>query len=207
MVESGIRVAPAAAGVWLAPIFSPGGRAAAASATNAAGYLAGRKQDRVARTLTKVVEEVERRTKAGDEVRGDIANDDSDDAVLFESVVDAAAQGIEEKKCEVIANVYAAIAFESTIPIVDAFLYIRESGKLHGANWSSSSTYSTRTAARSGPPSHDEGDEERNVTESRRRPAAFLAELAELRATLELVGDGIPGGQVHIPQNVSAALK
>jgi hypothetical protein len=207
VVEAGIRIGAAAAGGWLFPVFGVEGGAAAAEAISEAGtaavaYLAGRKRDRVARTLTEVSEKSRTRTEAGEKIRREIIDGDSEDAVvLFEAVVEAAALSIEERKCEVIANVYSAVAFDPTISVADALLYI---ARIRACSWRQLTVVQylldeDRSQERA---AIARSDEERNVSEPRRRPAAFLAELSELGATLELIGTGVPGGTAQNPNNL-----
>jgi hypothetical protein len=207
IVEAGIRISAAGAGGWLSPLFGVEGGAAAAEAISEAGtaavaYLAGRKRDRVARTLTGVSENARVRKEAGEQVRSDIIDSDSGGAiVLFEAVVEAAAQSIEERKCEVIANVYSAVAFDPTISIEDALHYI---GRIRDCSWRQLTVVQylldeDRSQERA---AIAREDEQRNVSEPRRRPAAFLAELSALGATLELIGTGVPGGTAQNPNNL-----
>ncbi|HSS43476.1 MAG TPA: hypothetical protein VLK37_13115 [Solirubrobacterales bacterium] len=97
------------------------------------GRLEAWEQERVARTLSQVNEEVVKREENGEEVRPEIADPDSEGAkTVFESVVDAAAHSIEERKCEVIANLYTSIAFDASVSISNALLYVK---RVREASW------------------------------------------------------------------------
>ncbi|MGH2973246.1 MAG: hypothetical protein ACRDLL_00035 [Solirubrobacterales bacterium] len=105
----------------------------------AVAFLGDRKGERVSRTLIEISDEAATRIAAGEEVRTDIADPESDDAsALFEAVIEAAAQSVEDRKCAVIANVYASIAFDSSITIADALLTWSGSGLVPGASSSRS---------------------------------------------------------------------
>jgi hypothetical protein len=85
------------------------------------------------RTLVAVAERIKGQRKRGAIVRDDFADSaNGDAAALFEAVVAAAAQSAEDRKCEVIANVYASILTEPHISIDDALLYLR---RIRGSSW------------------------------------------------------------------------
>jgi hypothetical protein len=134
----GVRVGAAGVGAYLTATLGPEGGAAAAETLAQAGeavvgWLAERSQGRVARTLLAVSEEAAGRRSRGESLREDLANPQSGDAAaLFEAVVEAAAQSAEDRKCEVIANAYASIAFDPLMSIDDALLYVR---RIQDSSW------------------------------------------------------------------------
>jgi hypothetical protein len=129
-IQAGVRIGAAAAGGWLSTVLGPEAGPAVAETISEAGvaavaFLDDRKSDRVSRTLIEISDEAATRIAAGEKVRAEIADPESDDATaLFEAVIEAAAQSVEDRKRAVIANVYASIAFDPSITIVDALLYI-----------------------------------------------------------------------------------
>ncbi|HEV2791179.1 MAG TPA: hypothetical protein VGV69_07765, partial [Solirubrobacterales bacterium] len=142
--------------------------------------------------------EVQRRQEEGDVVRPEIADADSEGArTIFETVVDAAARSIEEKKCAVIANIYASVAFDPTVSVSDALLYVR---RVRDASWRQLVALRYFEVP--------ERQEERELIgvagaegEARISPALGV-ELSEAGRGLELIGIGQPGGAVANPSNV-----
>jgi hypothetical protein len=134
-IQAGVRIGAAAAGGWLSIVLGPEAGPAIAETISEAGvaavaFLGG---ERVSRTLIEISDEAATRIAAGEEVRTDIADPESDDAsALFEAVIVAAAQSVEDRKCAVIANVYASIAFYSLITIADALLYVE---RIRACSW------------------------------------------------------------------------
>jgi hypothetical protein len=138
ILGAGTRISAAGSSVYLAKIFGP-----AAGVTMAQGLaelgemLVGALVDwewrRISRTLTNFKRQVDERLDAGEEVRDEIADPESPGAIsVFESVIDAAARSIEEKKCDLIANVYATVTFDHAISVDDALLYLR---RIRSASW------------------------------------------------------------------------
>lgn len=203
--EAGVRISAAAAGGWLSTVLGPEAGAATAETiseigTNTVGFLMARRRDRVEKTLTAASDEAARRIDDGEEVDPEFVEGD-EAGVLFEAVVDAAAQAFDERKCAVIANVYAAAAFEPGISPSDALLYVK---RIREASWRQLVVLQYLLDDRRSEERFQiaQRDGRRNVTEPRRRPAALMAELAELGGTLELIGSGVPGGSVQNPQNI-----
>lgn len=139
LAKSGIRIGAAAAGGYLGAILGPEGGSGAGQALSEAGeslvdYVLDRRQkDRVAGVLQRAVEQIEERRGAGEEVReefGDLGREDA--AAVFESVVDAAARSFEGKKAEAIANFYAEVAFDESVSVADALLYLR---RIRDCSW------------------------------------------------------------------------
>lgn|GEM_PF-2111334 len=132
------RIAAAGSGTYLAMLLGPAGGAVIAQALGELGdALVGKLVDwelrRVHRMLTGVRTQIDERVASGEQVRDDISDPASSGAqAVFESVVEAAARSIEEKKCDLIANFYASVAFDNTIPIDDALLYLR---RIRAASW------------------------------------------------------------------------
>jgi hypothetical protein len=98
------------------------------------GFVESRAQHRVARTLKSTSDQIADRLADGEEVRIEISDvENSDEArSLFESVVEAAAESSEEKKCKLIANFYANVALDQGVSIDDALLYLR---RIRAASW------------------------------------------------------------------------
>lgn len=199
-IEAGIQISAAGAGGLMSTVLGPEsgaaiGEAIAQAATAAVAWLGRKKQERVSRTLAQVSEETARRIAAGEPVRPEIAEGE-DAAALFEEVVEAAAQSIEEKKCAVLANVYAEIAFDPAISIPDALLLV---GRIRACSWRQLVALQFLVA--------DDREEERQRIlvageEGDIDIAPILsAEFSELGATLELIGSGIPGGRVSRPES------
>jgi hypothetical protein len=132
------RIAAAGSGTYLAMLLGPAGGAVTAQALGELGdTLVGKLIDwelrRVQRMLTGVKTQIDERVSSGEQVREELSDPDSPGAqAVFESVVEAAARSIEEKKCDLIANFYASVAFDRTIPIDDALLYLR---RVRAASW------------------------------------------------------------------------
>jgi hypothetical protein len=139
LAKSGIRIGAAAAGGYLGTILGPDGGSGAGQALSEVGeslvvYVIDRRQkDRVAGVLQRSVEQIEARRDAGEEVREEIDDLGREDAAaVFESVVDAAARSFEGKKAEAIANFYAEVAFDESVSIADALLYLR---RMRDCSW------------------------------------------------------------------------
>ena len=197
-IEAGIQITAAGAGGLMSTVLGPEGGAAvgeaiAQAATVAVSWLGRRKQDRISRTLTLVSEETARRIAAGEPVRPEIAEGE-DAAALFEEVVEAAAQSVEERNCAVVANVYASIAFDPAISIPDALLLV---GRIRACSWRQLVALQFLVAG-------DREEERQRIqvagNEGDTDIAPMLsAEFSELGSTLELIGSGIPGGRVSRP--------
>jgi hypothetical protein len=131
-------VSSSAAGGYLTTLFGPelgsgAGQALALAAEEAVGFIEQREQSRVAQTLSQVHEEVMRRVATGEAVRDVIADPHGEHAAaIFEAVVDAAARSNEERKCEVIANLYTSVAFDDSVDVGDVLLYVN---RVRGASW------------------------------------------------------------------------
>lgn len=134
----GIRVGAATLNGAFASIMGP--EAAGASAQTLAevgeelvGFVESRAQQRVAQTLKSTSEQIADRLVNGKEVRSEISDLGSDNArSLFESVVEAAVESSEERKCKLIANFYASVALDPSVSVDDALLYLR---RIRAASW------------------------------------------------------------------------
>lgn len=195
-----VRMGAASAGALLASTLGPEGAAATSEALAQAGELAvgwldDRRGGRVERTLRAVSDQVAERRAGGENVRPDFADPENGDAAaLFEAVVVAAADSAEDRKCALLANLYASLAFDTAASIDDALLYVR---RVRDASWrqlvalqyltdDSRSEERERAAAKG-----DEGDAKAS--------APMAAEMEELAETLGLVGVGHEGGIVSPP--------
>lgn len=203
IARSGVRISGVTVGATLSQVLGPeAGAATAQTFTELGELLVGRleawEQRRVARTLRSVKEKVARRKEEGEVVRPEIADPEREDArTVFEVVVDAAARSIEEKKCEVIANVYASIAFDSAVSMSDALLYLR---RVREASWRQLVALRYFEV-----PERQEERELIGVAGSEgtaRIHPALGVELSEAGRSLELIGIGQPGGAVANPSNV-----
>lgn len=195
------RIAATGSGTYLAMLLGPAGGVAAAQALGELGdALVGKLIDwesrRVHRMLTGVKAQIDERVSSGEE----LSNPDSPGAqAVFESIVEAAARSIEEKKCDLIANFYASVAFDKTIAIDGALLYLR---RIRAASWRQLVALryvedETRTQEREliGA-AGAEGD-------ASIHPALGI-ELSELAGRgLELIGIGQDDGSVSDPSSVS----
>lgn len=203
IVRAGVRVTAAGGGAYLAKLFGPGAGASAAQALAEigeviVGALAKWEQRRILRTVDRFKDRVDKRLDAGEQARPAIIDAESDRAAeVFEAVVEAATRSIEEKKCDVIANLYAEVAFDPAVSVDDALLYLR---RIRVASWrqlvalryfeDEARTSERESIAAAG----DEG-------EVRIHPALEL-ELSELGRSLELIGFGQKDGSVANPANV-----
>lgn len=133
-----VRVGAPAAAPLLAATIGPEGAAAVSEAIaqvgeQAVGWLDERRGGRIKRTLEDASEQIADRRDHGDVVRGDWSDPQNGDAAaLFEAVVAAAADSAEDRKCAVIANIYASLAFDAEPTIDDALLFIR---RVREASW------------------------------------------------------------------------
>lgn len=139
LAKSGIRIIAASAGGFLGSLIGPEGGAGAGQGLSELGesvvdyVLDGRQKDRVGKVLSRSVARMEERRAGGEEIReeiGDLRREDA--ASVFEAVVDAAALSFEEKKAKAIANFYAEVAFDKSVSVADALLYLR---RIRGASW------------------------------------------------------------------------
>jgi hypothetical protein len=194
------RAGAAGVGALLASTLGPEGAAATAEVLAQAGesaleWIDDRRGGRVARTLTAVSAQVAERRAAGEIVREDFADPENGDAAaLFEAVVVAAADSAEDRKCAVVANLYASLAFDTTSSIDDALLYVR---RIRDASWrqlvalqylkADSRSDERESAAVRG----DEGEAKASAT--------LAAEMEELAETLGLIGVGQSDGSVTAP--------
>lgn len=132
------RMAAAGSGAYLSKVFGPGGGAAMAQGLADAGEaLIGKLVDwewrRIVRTLTGFRSQLDEQVSFGAQIREEICDPDNAGArAVFESVVEAAARSVEEKKCDLVANFYASVAIDPEIPIDDALLYLR---RIKAASW------------------------------------------------------------------------
>jgi hypothetical protein len=113
-------------------------------------------------------------------------------------VIEAAAQSVEDRKCAVIANVYASIAFDSSITIADALLYVE---RIRACSWRQLVALQFLQAG---------GRERERIVAAGQEGAidiapALSAEFSELGLTLELIGAGIPGGRVSNPSTMGVS--
>jgi len=137
-VRAAIRVGAAALDGAFSKVLGPeaGGATAQALAEvgeTLVGFVESRAQQRVALTLQATSEELAIRRANGQPVRDEIGDLENDAArSLFESVVEAAAESSEEKKCILIANFYANVGTDKTVSIDDALLYLR---RIRAASW------------------------------------------------------------------------
>jgi hypothetical protein len=196
------RVAAAGSGAFLTTLLGPAGGAAAAQALaelgdGLVGALIDWEWRRIQRTLTGFKDQVDERVASGEQVRKEIADPDSPGAIpVFESVIETAARSIEEKKCDLIANFYASVAFDPAVSPQDALLYLR---RIRAASWRQLVALryfedDTRQQEREQiAVAGDEGD-------AKIHPA-LEAELSEAARTLELIGIGQDGGSVANPSN------
>jgi hypothetical protein len=194
------RVGAAGVGGLLTATLGVEGAAATSEALAQAGELAvgwldERRGGRVERTLAAVSDQVVKRRAGGESVRLDFADPENGDAAaLFEAVVAAAADSAEDRKCAVVANIYASLAFDNNSSIDDALLYIR---RVRDTSWrqlvalqylaDESRTEERELAAVKG----EEGDAKAS--------APVAAEMEELAEALGLVGVGQEGGSVVAP--------
>jgi len=138
IVRAGVRTSAAGGGAYLTRLFGPAAAAGAAQALAdvgdmLVGALAGWEKRRILRTVQRFKDTVDGKTDAGVAPRPEIVDPNNPRAAeLFEAVVEAAARSIEEKKCDVIANFYAAVAFDESISIDDALLYLR---RIRASSW------------------------------------------------------------------------
>jgi hypothetical protein len=199
-IQAGVRIGAAAAGGWLGTVLGPEAGPAVAETISEAGvaavaFLDDRKSDRVSRTLIEISDEAATRIAAGEKVRAEIADPESDDATaLFEAVIEAAAQSVEDRKRAVIANVYASIAFDPSITIADALLYIE---RIRACSWRQLVALQFLQAG-------ERAQERERIVAARQDgdidiAPALSAEFSELGLTLELIGTGIPGGRISNP--------
>lgn len=113
-------------------------------------------------------------------------------------MVEAAARSIEEKKCDLIANIYASVAFDGQISADDALLYVR---RIRAASW--------RQLVALRYVEDETRKRERELIgaagaegEARIHPALGI-ELSELAGRgLELIGIGQEDGSVSDPSSV-----
>jgi hypothetical protein len=195
-----IRVGAAAAGPVLTATIGPEGAAAVTEAIAQAGeqvvgWLDERRGGRIKRTLEDASEQIAVRRAKGDTVRADWSDPENGDAAaLFEAVVAAAADSAEDRKCAVLANIYASLAFDSEMTIDDALLCIR---RVRDASWRQLVCLAYLAA--------EDRQEERELAAirgdegeaiARSLPAAEMVELAE---ALGLVGVSQPNGPAAQP--------
>ncbi len=145
--------------------------------------------------MSSVSDQVAERRAAGERIRPDFADPENGDAAaLFEAVIAAAADSAEDRKCAVLANVYASLAFDPTPSIDDALLYVR---RVRDASWRQ--LVSLQYLA------DDSRSEERELAAvegeegNAKASAPIAAEMEGLAETLGLVGVGQDGGGVSSP--------
>jgi hypothetical protein len=197
-----VHVLAAGGGAYLAQLFGPAAAAGAAQALaevgeKLVGVLGKFEARRILRTVTGFKSQVDDRVAAGEAVRADIIDpEDPQAAELFESVVEAAARSIEEKKCDLIANFYASVAFDDQVSVSDALLYLR---RIRASSW--------RQLVALRYFEDDSRAEERELIGAAggegeaRIHAALGTELSELGRSLELIGIGQDDGSVANPAN------
>jgi len=138
ILRAGTRIVAAGGGAYLQQFFGPAAGATVAQVLaevgeELVGALLKWEWRRIHRTLLGFKGQVDERTSTGDQVRREIIDPQSPAAAqLFEAVVEAAARSAEEKKCDLIANFYASVAFDASISIDDALLYLR---RIRAASW------------------------------------------------------------------------
>jgi hypothetical protein len=131
LARAGVRIGSAGLGGYLSTVFGPEAGASVAQSVSEAGeavvgFLEQRSKERVTATFQRLSTEVAERVQSGERVRGDHTDPDSEEAAaVFEAAVQAAARSAEERKCEVVANLYASIAFDRSVSVADALLLFR----------------------------------------------------------------------------------
>jgi hypothetical protein len=201
VVRAGVRVGAAALSGALSTMIGPeaGGASAQALAEigeKLVGFVEARAQRRVARTLQVTSTKIVRYRAEGKEVSADIGDMENGSArSLFESVIEAAAESGEEKKCDVIANFYANVATDEMESVDDALLYLR---RIRAASWRqlvSLRYFEDPERAQERELIGADGSEGEAII----RPALAI-ELSELAGRgLEFIGFGQAGGAVADP--------
>lgn len=136
--QAALRAGSQAVGAALGQILGVEAGAALGQALSDAGnkavdFLRGRAASRAGRTLENVTEQIRDREARGESVRWQLKDDDAGAAIeLFESMLDAAAKSAEERKCEVIANLMASVAFDLSVSTADGLLYLQ---RVRDASW------------------------------------------------------------------------
>lgn len=203
LARASARIGSQSLGVYLGTIVGPEagaavGQAVSEAAEAAVGIWQQRAQERVKRTLLRARALMATRETSGEKVRDDLADENNEAAVaLFESIVQSAAESAEERRCDVIANLYASVAFERAVSIEDALLYVR---RVRECSWRQLVALRYIEA--------EDRQQEREAIgaagaegEARIHPA-LGAELSELARTHELIGIDQDGGSVANPSNV-----
>lgn len=205
VAAAGVRVGSAAAGGYLSTVLGPEAGAAVAetiseAGVQAVGWLEERATDRVTRTLTAASDAVAERIAEGEEIRGELRDQENEGAIaLLESVIEAAVRSAEDRKCLAIANTYAAIAFDLEISIDDALLLVR---RLRDSSWRQLVALVYLSA-------EDRADERFEIFnagiggQTEIRPA-LITELTEMSETLGLVGLKSENGVVGPPSSSGA---
>lgn len=202
LARAGLRIAGGGIGAYLGTVFGPeAGAMVAQSLSEASDALVGRLESneklRLERTLLQINREVSQRQQEGSEVRPEIVDGNSPEAIaLLETVVEAAARSIEEKKAAVVGNMYASIAFDDDVSISDALLYVR---RVREASW-------RQLVALRYFEVEDRLEERQAIgvaggEGSVRIHPALGVELAEVGRGLELIGLGQKDGSVANPAN------
>lgn len=138
IARAGLRISAAGGSAYLAQIFGPSAAATIAQTWSElgdllVGALENWEQRRILRALERFKKEVDRKESDGLVVRAEVADPQSEGAAaLFESIVEAAARSLEDKKCDAIANLYSSIVFDTDVSIDDALLYVR---RIRAASW------------------------------------------------------------------------
>lgn len=203
LTRSGARIGSQALGAYFGTMIGPeagaaAGQAIAEIAEGAIGFWQNRVRERVARTLLRARELMTRKEATGEEIRADLRDENNNAAMaLFESVIEAAAESAEERKCELISNLYASVAFDPSVSIEDALLYLR---RVRDCSWRQLVALRYVEA--------EDRQEEREAIgvdgaegDARIHPA-LAAELSELARRQEMFGIGQDDGSVANPSNV-----
>jgi hypothetical protein len=203
LARAGARIGSQSLGAYLGTIMGPEAGAAAGQALSeiAEGVVdrwQDRARERVARTLLQARAQIKGKEEGGEEIRSDLTDRNNEAAIaLFESVIEAAAESAEQRKCEVIANLYASVASDPSISIEDALLYL---SRVRDCSW-------RQLVALRYVEAEDRREERETIGAAgadgnARIHPALGAELSELARAQELIGIGQDGGSVANLSNV-----
>jgi hypothetical protein len=167
-IQAGVRIGGAAVGEWLSTVLGPEAGPAVAETISEAGVAA------VEFLGNRKSERVSR--------------------TLTEISDEAAAQSVENRKCAVVANVYASIAFDRQSRLPTPSSISSESGLGSWRQLVALQFLQAGGRAR---------ERERIVAAGQEgnidMAPALSAEFSELSLILELIGTGIPGGRISNP--------
>ena len=200
------RIAGATAGGFVGVLLGPeagaaAGQALVESVDRFGNFLTARAQQRLESVSELTRAELERRLAGGDSLRADGLLGDTDagdeaSADILQGILRAAIDAQEARKCEVIANLGASIAVDTSISYGDALRLLR---LVRDLSWrqlvalayfedEARETERVQLGARG-----EEGDF--------RLPHVLQAELSEMARTLELIGVVGTKGEVSNPSN------